>query len=338
MTSSWPLADPLEAHGVLPADDDEFGRLFETHRRDIVVLCYRFLGSVADAEDAAQETALKAWRARGSFRGEAGVRTWLHRIATRVCLDASARRGRRETPPRLSPAADPSVQPAPPTAEILWLEPLPDWYLADSALDPQARFSLRESISLAFTCTLQALQPRQRAVLLLRDVLAWPASEVADVLGMTRSAVNSALNRARTTVQADFQNEHPDASVVELVDAADRHLLDAYMRAWETDDVDGLVKLLREEVRLAMPPSPAWYAGRSAVLELVRRWVMPMGPFRLRLTGANMQPALLLSVLGTDGSEQPIGLHVLTIDRGRVAVIDAFMDPRIAARFAAEAR
>ena len=327
------MAERSEAAGVLPADADEFGRLVEAYRRDLVVLCYRFLGSVQDAEDAAQETALRAWRARDNFRGDAGVRTWLHRIATRVCLDAIERRGRRNMPPGVARAADPSQPPAPPTAEILWLEPLPDAYVADAELDPAARYSLRESVSLAFTAALQTLPPRQRAVLLLRDVLAWHAAEVAQVLEMTTSAVNSALNRARATLKSQ-PDQASRENVVPITDPADRRLLDAYMHAWETDDVDELVTMLRDEVRLAMPPSPAWYVGRPAVAELLRRWVMPMGPFRMRPSGANLQPTAVLSVVALDGTEQPVGVHVLTIDRGRVSAIDAFMDPAVAARFA----
>ena len=333
MTSNWSMAERSEAAGVLPADADEFGRLVEEYRRDLVVLSYRFLGSVADAEDAAQETALRAWRARDSFRGEAGVRTWLHRIATRVCLDAIERRGRRRNmPPQVALAADPSQPPAPPTTEILWLEPLPDAYVADAELDPAARYSLRESVSLAFTAALQTLPPRQRAVLLLRDVLAWHAAEVAQVLEMTTSAVNSALNRARATLKSQ-PDQASRENVVQITDPADRRLLDAYMHAWETDDVDGLVTMLRDEVRLAMPPSPAWYVGRLAVAELVRRWVMPMGPFRMRPSGANLQPTAVLFVVAPDGSEQAVGVHVLTVDRGLIGTIDAFMDAAIAADF-----
>jgi RNA polymerase sigma-70 factor (ECF subfamily) len=329
------MPEPPEAHGVLPDDADAFGSLLESHRRDLVVLCYRFLGSVHDAEDAAQETALKAWRARESFRGDAGIRTWLHRIATRVCLDAIDRRGRRALPSQLNRPADPAAQPDPPTREVLWLEPLPDTFLVDASLDPAARYSLRESVSLAFVAALQTLSARQRAVLLLRDVLAWRATETAVVLGMTVSAVNSALNRARANLQAGAQRDDPATlSVADPISSAERRLLEAYMRAWETDDVDALVTTLREEVRLAMPPSPSWYAGRSAVAELVRRWVLPMGPFRMHATGANLQPAAVLFVVGAGGREEPAGVHVLAIDRGCIAAIDAFMDPRIGARFA----
>ena len=324
---------------MLPADADEFGRLLDSYRHDIVVLCYRFLGSVHDAEDAAQETALNAWRGRDGFRGDAGVRTWLHRIATRVCLDAIDRRSRRAMPAQLNRPADPAVPPDQRTTEIDWLEPLPDTFTADASLDPAARYSLRESVSLAFVAALQTLPTRQRAVLLLRDVLAWRASEVADLLGMTASAVNSALNRARANLQAGaHRDDRAGLSVPEPFSAIDKRLLEAYMRAWETDDMDALVTTLRDEVRLQMPPSPSWYAGRSAVAELLSRWVLPMGPFRMYATGANLQPAAVLSVVGPGGVEATLGVHVLTIERGRIAVIDAFMDPRIAALFEDQAR
>lgn len=332
MGSSRSIAAKPEAADGLPADADEFGRLLDSYRHDVIVLCYRFLGSVHDAEDAAQETALRAWRGRDGFRGEAGIRTWLHRIATRVCLDATARSTRRQMPAQLAPPADPRMQPSAPTEEISWLEPLPDAYIADSTFDPAATYSLRESVSLAFTAALQRLPPRQRAVVLLRDVLCWRAAEVAEVLEMTTSAVTSALNRARTRLRADRATREP-AAISRLRDAADSRLLEAYMRAWESDNVEQLVAILREEVRLAMPPSPAWYEGRPAVTELLRRWVMPMGPFRMRVTGANLQPAAVLLVVGPDGVEKPVGVHVLTLRAGDIVAIDAFMDPRIAARF-----
>jgi RNA polymerase sigma-70 factor (ECF subfamily) len=200
-------------------------------------------------------------------------------------------------------------------------------------MDPAARFSLRESVSLAFTAALQALPPRQRAVLILRDVLAWPAGDAAEVLGMSTSAVNSALNRARVTLASRRSEEGLAEQIVPISDPADRRLLDAYMRAWESDDMDGLVATLRQEVRLAMPPSPAWFNGRVPVIELLRRWVMPMGPFRMHPSGANMQPAAVLCAIAPDGSERPIGVHVLTLEEGGIAVIDAFMDPELAARF-----
>src|SRR3954469_20778086 len=241
----------MEVRHELPADAEKFGQVLDDYRRDLVVLCYRFLGSLSDAEDAAQETALRAWRGRTGYRGESGVRTWLHRIATRVCLDAIERRGKRVMPEQLGAAADPAAPPAAPTNEILWLEPLPDWYLADASLEPEARYSLRESVSLAFTAALQTLPARQRAVLLLRDVLAWRASEVAEVLDMTESAVTSALNRARSSLRGRAEAE-PAGTV-------DRRLLERYMRAW-----DG------RHGRAGEHPSRGSAPGHAAIARLVR--------------------------------------------------------------------
>jgi RNA polymerase sigma-70 factor (ECF subfamily) len=334
---SVPGSSPDREHAPMAAADD-FERAIEAHRRDVVLLCYRFLGSLHDAEEAAQETALRAWRGRFSFRGESSVRTWLHRIATRVCLDALERRARRVQPPDLRGPASASEAPEPPSSDVHWLEPLPDAFIleaAGEALDPAARYSVRESVSLAFLAALQSLPARQRAVLLLRVVLGWTAAEPGATLGMTTSAANSALHRARSTIRA--RHHGPGAAGMGAEGPADprvRRLLEAYMRAWEADDIDALVATLAAEVRLAMPPSPSWYSGRDAVVELVGRWIVPQGPFRMRATSANGQPAALLSVIGRDGIERPMGVHVLTMVAGRISVIDAFMDPEIASRFA----
>jgi RNA polymerase sigma-70 factor (ECF subfamily) len=300
----------------------------------VVLLCYRFLGSLHDAEEAAQETALRAWRGRASFRGHASMRTWLHRIATRVCLDLLAQRSRRVLPPDVAGPADPRAGPRAPLADVPWLEPIPDEYLVDAAADPAARYSVRESVSLAFLAALQSLPARQRAVLLLRDVLAWSAIETAAVLEMTLGAVNSALHRARVTLRERHHGTGAGAMPSRSPDdPAIKRLLEAYVRAWEADDVHALVETLRDDVRLAMPPSPSWYSGRAAVAELVWRWILPQGPFRMRATAANGQPAAVLHVVKPDRGERPMGVHVLTVADGRIRVIDAFMDQRIAGRF-----
>ncbi len=328
----------MTAWSIPGTDDEAFGRLFEAQRRDLVLLAYRFLGSIHEAEEATQETAIRAWRGRGSFRGDASVRTWLHRIATRVCLDALEGRGRRPHPTAFGRAADPTRPPEPPSTEIAWLEPLPGDYLVDAALDPAARYSLRESVSLAFLAALQALPPRQRAVLILRDVLAWSAPEVAGLLEMSVGAVTSALHRARGTLRRSHHRTGIDAMVgARPDDPRVRRLLEAYVRAWETDDVDGLVATLRHDVRLAMPPSPSWYEGPAAVAELVRRWIFGAGPagrFRLPITTANGQPAAAFLELRQDGTAIALGVHVLDIAADGIGGITAFMDPAIAARFA----
>lgn len=323
---------------------DEFAAAIDAHRRDVVLLCYRFLGSLAEAEEAAQETALRAWRGRDAFRGEASLRTWLHRIAARVCLDLlRTRRARRLPPDVVARPADPSDPPAPAATDVPWLEPLPDDVVEGAAVasgpahDPVARFDLRESVSLAFIAALQVLPPRQRAVLLLRDVLAWTAREAADALDMSVPAANSALHRARTALQATHHRTGRDAIVSAAPDdPAVRRLLDAYVRAWQADDVDGLVATMRADVRLAMPPSPSWYVGRDVVEIGMRRWIFgalrPAAGYMVRPTVANGQPAALFAP--ADDADHPLGVQVLDVVDGSVAGITVFLDGDIAARFA----
>jgi RNA polymerase sigma-70 factor (ECF subfamily) len=337
--------DPADASAdaSATASADGFAAAIDAHRRDVVLLCYRFLGSLAEAEEAAQETALRAWRGRAAFRGEASVRTWLHRIAARVCLDLlRTRRARRLPPDVVDHPADPADPPAPPETEIAWLEPLPDDIVAGAggragSIDPAARFDLRESVSLAFIAALQVLPPRQRAVLLLRDVLAWTARETADALDMTVPAANSALHRARAAMQATHHRTGREAVASAAPDnPAVRRLLDAYVRAWQSDDVDGLVATMRADVRLAMPPSPSWYEGRAAVEAGMRRWIFgalrPVAGYAVRSTIANGQPAAVFAP--ADDADHPLGVQVLDVADGRVAAITVFLDGAIAARFA----
>jgi len=314
--------------------DDAFARAIEAHRRDVILLCYRFLGSIHEAEEAAQETALRAWRGRAAFRGDASLRTWLHRIATRVCLDTLGRRSRRVLPADLHRPADPLDPPDRRPSDIAWLEPLPDEFLGDAELDPAARYSVRESVSLAFLAALQALPARQRAVLLLRDVLAWSAAETADALEMTVGAAASLLHRAREKLAAGHHRTGAWAMPSTWpTDPRIGRLLATYVRAWEADDVDALVAILKAEVRLAMPPSPSWYAGRAPVVEFLRRWVLPQGRWRVPLTSANGQPAVGVIEIDRDGRERPLGIQVLTLDASGITDIAAFMDPTVAARF-----
>jgi RNA polymerase sigma-70 factor (ECF subfamily) len=328
------LEDPVSA-----VAGTAFAAAVETHRRDVTVLAYRFLGSIAEAEDAAQETALRAWRARDRFRGEASLRTWLHRIAVRVCLDTlRTRRGRVLPPDVRPPEGRLGAPPDPPLADVPWLEPIPDDLVASGSLDPAARYDLRESVSLAFIAALQALPARQRAVLLLRDVLGWRATETAETLDLSVPAVNSALHRARVALRATHHrtglasvpDEPPD-------DAVSRHLLDAYVRAWEHDDVQGLVATMREDVRLAMPPSPTWFDGRAAVAAALGQWVFgalrPPGGYRVLAVGANLQPAAIFGPANDPAKLD--GVQVLDIDRSRsVRGVIVFLDPVLAGRFA----
>ena len=306
----------------------DLGALLETHRRALTVHCYRFLGSLHDAEEATQETFLKAWRSRDTFRGEATVKTWLYRIATRVCLDLIDKRKRRTTPVLAGPSTRSGAPPDAAATEISWLEPIPADYFSDASLDPAAAYSMAESVKLAFIATLQTLPPRQRAVLILRDVLGWSAAETANALDMSPGAASSALHRARQRVAKTHHASGIDAvAESDLSDPGVIRLLDAYVRAWERDDIDGLVATLREDVRLAMPPSPSWFAGRVDVVEFLRTWIWPQGSYRLTPTSANAQPAYVMSLRGPDGAEQQLGIMVLTLSGARISAIDCFMAP-----------
>ncbi|MGH2621467.1 MAG: RNA polymerase subunit sigma-70, partial [Anaerolineales bacterium] len=265
--------DPIpEAHDpALATSRESFAALVEVHRRELQVHCYRMLGSVLDAEDLVQETLLRAWKSQGSFEGRAPLRAWLYKIATNACLDELAKRPRRGLPPDLYPAADPDGPLAAAVADPIWLEPYPDGLLGSLRNDPAARYDLRESIRLAFLVALQTLPPRQRAILLMRDVVGLRASEVANLLEDSISAVNSALYRARLKLDKQYPGPGPH---VGSVDSTQRRLLERYVAAWEAADIDGLVRLLKEDARFPMPPIPTWVQGRAAIREFVSRHIL----------------------------------------------------------------
>src|SRR5207245_3568362 len=253
---------------LLPAlrDGDEraFQRLTDRYRRELLVHCYRMLGSFHDAEDALQEALLRAWRGLESFQGRSALRPWLYRIATNACLDVIASRRRRALPNATGPAAGAGESLPGPVMEPLWIEPLPD-NLIDlrPTVNPEAHYDARESVTLAFLATLQTLPGRQRATLILRDVLGWKASEVADLLDSSVGAVNSALHRARASMKAYRPDRSPaDTSTGREPVAA---LLSRYVDAWHAADAAGLVALLREDALITMPPLPLWYEGRATI-------------------------------------------------------------------------
>ncbi len=303
--------------------------LFEPYRWELQLHCYRLLGSLHDAEDLVQDTMLRAWQRFDTFKGASSLRTWLYAIATHACLDALKKRTPRTLPLVASPASDPHNRPAPAVAEALWLEPYPDHWLAEAMENPEARYTRRESVSLAFLTVLQLLPPRQRAILLLSDVLDWRASEIAQLLELTVSAVNSALHRARVTLA---QHYHPDGEARaqdRQADTATSALLTRYMQAWETDDIAGLVALLKEEATFSMPPFPSWYRGPAATRTLLTWAPSGRSPFfgagaprqwRLVPTGANRQPAFAAYRLDpASGSYRAWGIHVLTCDESAPA-------------------
>jgi RNA polymerase sigma-70 factor (ECF subfamily) len=291
---------------------------FALHRGALVAHCYRMLGSLHDAEDAVQETYLRAWRGFAEFGRRSSVRTWLYRIATRVCLNALQHSSRRLVPSALgAPGADPgALQPMP--LETAWLEPFPDQPLN---ADPAAVVGTRQSLRLALVAALQHLPPRQRAVLILRDVLAWPAAEVADLLDTTTAAVNSSLQRARAELNrlapAEDEYGEPDEPVR-------RALLDDYARAFETADLRLLEGLLTQDTRWEMPPIPTWFAGRADVLRLLSAKLLPgEGRRRMVAVPANGQPGFAWYVRGRDGVLHAHSIQVLTLSKaGVTAVMD----------------
>ena len=317
-------------------DQYEFGGLTEPYRRELQLHCYRILGSLQDAEDTVQETMLRAWRKLNTFEGRASLRAWLYRIATNACFDALAKRPRRVLPTTSQPAADPHTPIAPPLTEPIWLEPYPDDLIAEPEAGPEARYTVRESVALAFIAALQSLPPRQRAVLILRDVLDWQASEVAQTLDLTVSAVNSALHRARVTLNKHYHGKGIDTVSLASIEDALRPMLDRYVQAWESADVDGLIALLKEDATLSMPPSPTWYAGREAIAAVAREVMFAgeaRGRWRLRPIRANRQPAFAVYQRTESGVYHAFGISVLTIDQGQVADSITFIDPALIPRF-----
>ena len=306
-------------------DGDAFQLLTQPHRHELQVHCYRMLGSFQDAEDALQETLLAAWQSLGGFEGRASLRTWLYQIATNRCLNV-----RRSASRRPAKAWDvPNVEPPEPTrlGEVLWLEPYPDALLegaSNAPPGPEALYERTESISLAFVTALQVLPPRQLAVLVLRDVLGFQASEVAEILGSTVESVNSALKRARSSLRRRW----PPASGFEPPPAPDSHLEDAivgkFVSAWESADLDALVALLTDEVFMSMPPMPFEYEGRDFVARFCAIILGSGRKFELVPTRANGQPALAAYVRAPDGISHAVGLYVLALTGDRICALTRF--------------
>ena len=265
-------------------DKDAFARLVEPHRGALHAHCYRMLGSVHDAEDALQEALLSAWRGLARFEGRSSLRSWLYAIATNACLQAIERRPKRVLPVDYSPAADPHDGPGEPIVESVWVEPYPDERLGleDGVAGPEARYEQRESVELAFIAALQHLPARQRAVLILRDVLGFSAREVAGALETTPTGVDSALQRAHKAVDERLPEQSQQATLRAVGDEGVRRLVQHYMDAWERGDVDALVAMLTEDATMAMPPLPTWYLGREAVAAFLRGWPLT-GELRSRL-------------------------------------------------------
>nr|WP_036322757.1 sigma-70 family RNA polymerase sigma factor [Microbispora sp. ATCC PTA-5024] len=310
--------------GTPHEEDEEFVRRSEPFRRELLAYCYRMLGSIHDAEDVLQETYLQAWRGYARFEGRSSMRTWMYRIATRACLKALEGNGRRPLPSGLgSPSDHPDEPPRPGSAEVPWLQPAPDALFGSAPPDPAAVAEARQTMRLGFVAALQYLSGRQRAVLILRDALAWRASEVADLLGTTPAAVNSALQRARAQLNRIAPTQD---AIAEPADPARRALLDRYAAAFENADVRVLAGVLTDDAVWEMPPIPTWYAGRETVIRFLRGRVLAAGEQRMVLTSVNGQPAFGSYSRGGDGVYRAHALQVLTVTAAGVARVVAFLD------------
>jgi RNA polymerase sigma-70 factor, ECF subfamily len=308
-------------------DSAEFERLTSPLRPELLAHCYRMLGSVHDAEDQVQETLLRAWRAYGDFEGRASLRTWLYRIATNTCLRALENRSRQPLPAGLGGPGDPAEPLAAAQPEIPWLQPVPDHLISTDLADPASIVGSRSSVRLALIAALQYLPPRQRAVLILRDVLRWQASETADLLGTTTTAVNSMLQRARTQLS---QAASVADDIREPADPRQRRLLDRYAAAFENADATALARLLRQDAVLEMPPSPTWYTGRDQVGRFLASRVLGRpGDFTMVAVAANGQPGFAAYLRDRDGRYHAHALQVLTLDDASIAHIVSFNSPEL---------
>jgi RNA polymerase sigma-70 factor, ECF subfamily len=310
----------------------DFAALADPYRPELLAYCYRMLGSVDEAEDQVQETLLRAWRAFDDFEGRSSLRTWLYRIATNTCLRALATRSRRPLPSGLgAPAHDPDGALGTLAPEVSWLQPFPDALVTAGTADPAAIVSGRASMRLALVAALQYLPARQRAVLILRDVLGWRAAEVAELLGVSTAAANSVLQRARAQLA---QASPAEDDLREPDNPSDRELLDRYAAAFEAADVTALTALLREDATIEMPPQPYWFAGREQVSQfLAARVLTAPGLFVLVPTSANGQPAFGAYMRRGDGTYAGHGIQLVSVSGQHVTRIVSFNEAALLALF-----
>ncbi|MDR3704186.1 MAG: RNA polymerase subunit sigma-70 [Candidatus Sulfopaludibacter sp.] len=314
------------------APNEEFGQLAEPFRRELQVHCYRMLGSVHEAEDLVQETFMRAWRSFDSFKNVEGgsFRAWLYRIATNACLNSLANRkdSQRFLPNQLGPAT--SQMPSSPATDVAWLEPYANAYLegiGDEATNPEARYAAREAVQLAFVAAIQLLPARQRAVLLLCEVLGWAAAEAAALLESSTASINSALQRARETLAKHYPAGRSQATP--LSSPAQQKLLDRYLDAWQRHNVSSFVALLKEDATVTMPPWREWFVGRDTIGSFFGAAWKTCNGLRLVLTGANGQPAFAVYELssGPDARWAAHSIHVLSMDQENISTITMFVPP-----------
>src|SRR6266516_3833109 len=311
---------------------DGFVQDTEPFRRELLAHCYRMLGSIQDAEDLVQETYLRAWRYYGGFEGRSSVRTWLYQIATNGCLTELAKRSRRMLPSGLyGPEHDPEAYPEHAGTEVNWLQPVPDAMVTPDSADPAAIVAAREGLRLALIASLQYLPPKQRAILVLRDVLAFPATDVAVMLGTTTVSVKSALQRAR----ARLRELAPAADeIAEPTESQARALLDQYITAFENADAAALERLLLEDATLEATPMRTWFAGRQTCIPFLRNHLLRSpGDWRMLATSANGQPAAAAYTRDQHGNYQPYGICVLTVTSAGIRRISSFGDPGLVTVF-----
>jgi RNA polymerase sigma-70 factor, ECF subfamily len=322
----------MSATASAQPSSEEFARLTGPFRDELVAHCYRMLGSVHDAEDQVQETLIRAWRSYGQFEGRSSLRTWLYRIATNTCLRALENSSRRPLPSGLGgPAGDLEAPLAAARPEIPWLQPIPDALFDADPADPASIVSSRMSMRLALIAALQYLPARQRAVLILRDVLRWRAAEVAELLGTTTAAVNGVLRRARAQLE---QAALAEDEIHEPADLDDRALLGRYAAAFENADITTLMALLCDDAVFEMPPVPTWFTGRELIGRFLQAQVFGQpGDIRMIRTAANGQPALAAFLRGHDGVHHAHAIQVLTVTASRVSRVVSFNDPGLFATF-----
>jgi RNA polymerase sigma-70 factor (ECF subfamily) len=314
--------------------EDAYGRLVEPHRAELHAHCYRMLGSLHDAEDALQDALLRAWRGLPRFEGRSSLRSWLYTIATNTCLTVIEKRPKRVLPIDYGPAADPHGGPGEPLVESVWVEPYPDEKLGveDGFAAPEARYERRESVELAFIAALQHLPARQRAVLVLREVLGFSAREVAETLETTVASVNSALQRARAAVDDRLPEQSQQATMRSLGDERVRGLVQSYVDAWDRGDVDAVVAMLAEDASFAMPPLRTWFGGRDSIRIFLAGWPLS-GAWRWNYVRAraNGQQAIAFYTWDADArSYLPFALNVFTLRGAEISDVIAFVTRSIA--------
>jgi RNA polymerase sigma-70 factor, ECF subfamily len=306
-------------------DPQAFEQLVEPYRRELLAHCYRILGSFEDAEDMLQEMLVRVWKRLDTFEGRSSLRAWFYKIATNACLDALDSRRVRGLPREIYSRGDPKVPLPQPSQEVIWIEPFPDTLIDHQpSIYPEARYEVLESITLAFVAALQKLPGRQRAVLLLCDVMGWSSAEAAEILDMTSAAVNSALQRARETMRQPLERKTKPAGLEKHIDS----LLARYVAAWEAADSAALVAVLREDVALTMPPIPVWFGGVEDVKTFLDDYLFKghkTGHMKLTPAQINGSPAFIVYRLDESGSHRAEALHVLTIENAQISEINDYL-------------